>query len=130
MSGEPAAGAAPAPSGGALSPPAVPPAPAADVQGTPQPNLVVRIIPLQPSRLGLLCNGREVYSGAVEAGQVLKFECAGVYEVSMDDAGAMNVSANGERIYLGRPGQSITGRHVSAANYLDYVNPPPGSSPP
>ena len=94
----------------------------------PQPNLVVRIIPIHPSRLGLLCNGREVYSGAVEAGQVLKFECAGVYEVSLDDAGATNISINGERIYLGRPGQSITGRHVSAANYRDYVDPPPGSS--
>ena len=90
----------------------------------------MRVIPLQPSRLGLLCNGKEIYSGNLQAGQVIKFECAGVYEVSMDDAGAMNLSVNGERIYLGRQGQSISGRHVSAANYLDYVNPPLGPSPP
>jgi len=37
--------------------------------GTPQPSLVVRVIPLQPSRLGLLCNGRRSIPGPWRPGR-------------------------------------------------------------
>ena len=87
------------------------------------------MIPLQQVRFGLRCNGQESYSGLLETGKPLNFNCAGVYEVSIEDAGAVNLSVNGERIYLGRPGQSIAGRHVSAANYPDFLKPPFEAAP-
>ena len=92
--------------------------------------LVMRVVPLKEVRFDVLCDGRPAHSGLLEAARVVKFECPGVLEISLGDAGAVNLTVNGERIYLGRPGQSVSGRHVSAANYLDYATPPPGAISP
>lgn len=107
-----------------------PSSPAPTAQETAaQETLILRVIPFQPVRFGLLCGGKEMHSGNLAPGTPMKFECAGTFEVTLDDAGAVSMSVNGERIYLGRPGQSIAGRHVSAQNYLDFVKPPSEGSP-
>lgn len=108
---------------------AAPPAPARKPGAEAGGDLVLRVIPFQPVRFSLLCGGNVLYSGHLAAGNPLRFQCAGVYVVTLDDAGAVSMSVNGERIYLGRPGQSIAGRHVSAGNYLDFVRPPPETTP-
>jgi cytoskeleton protein RodZ len=87
-------------------------------------DLSLRVVPLAVVRFGLLCDGKDLFSGTLEVGRTLTFTCAGVYEVSVEDAGAVNLSVGGDRIYIGRPGQSIAGRHVSRANLPDFLNPP------
>lgn len=86
--------------------------------------MALRVVPLQTVKFGLLCDGKEAYSGTLEPGRPQTFTCAGVYEITVEDAGAVNLSVNGDRIYVGRPGQSIAGRHVSRANLPDFLNPP------
>jgi cytoskeletal protein RodZ len=92
-------------------------------------NLTLRVISFHSVRFELLCSGKPLHSGALAVGAPLTFDCQGVYEVSLEDAGAVSMSINGERIYLGRPGQAIMGRHVSAANYQDFVNAPSEAAP-
>lgn len=117
----------------AVTPPPVPAIPLASPERRPAPapgeDLILRVIPFQPVRFSLMCGGKELFSGNLSVGSPLRFQCPGVYEVSLDDAGAVSLSVNGERIYLGRPGQSIAGRHVSAANYLDFARPPSEAIP-
>jgi len=86
--------------------------------------MTLRVVPLAAVKLELLCDGKQTFSGGVTVGHPLNFSCAGVYEISVEDAGAVNLSIDGERIYVGRAGQSIAGRHVSRANLPDFVNPP------
>jgi cytoskeletal protein RodZ len=86
--------------------------------------MTLRVVPLASARFGLLCNGKEAFSGTLEPGHAQSFTCAGVYEISLDDAGAVNLSIDGDRIYVGRKGQSIAGRHVSRANLPDFLDPP------
>ena len=86
--------------------------------------MALRVVPLQPVRFELRCDGKEAFSGTLEPGRPQSFTCTGVYEITVEDAGAVNLSVNGDRIYVGRPGQSIAGRHVSRANLPDFLNPP------
>ena len=90
----------------------------------PGTEMILRVVPLAAAKLGLLCDGKEIYSGTIEPGRPLSFTCARVYEITVEDAGAVNLSIDGERIYVGRPGQSSAGRHVSRANLPDFLNPP------
>ena len=142
------AAASPAPTAEAVPPPAaraVAPAPVdilsgPDAAGAPTPpsdtgsarpegNLIMRVVPLQTAGLQLQCDGKQIFSGELQAGRAFRFDCPGVYEISMEDAGAVNLSINGERIYLGRPGQTIAGRHISAANYVDFLTPRSEAAP-
>ena len=86
--------------------------------------MTLRVVPLQSVKFGLRCDGKEVFAGTLEPGHPQNFACAGVYEVTVEDAGAVNLSIDGDRIYVGRRGQSIVGRHVSRANLPDFLNPP------
>lgn len=114
-------------------PPATAPAPAprsdnTDARATAAAStgveMTLRAVPLQSVKFGLLCDGKEAFSGTLEPGRSLSFTCAGVYDITVEDAGAVNLSIDGERIYVGRRGQSIAGRHVSRANLPDFLNPP------
>jgi cytoskeletal protein RodZ len=91
--------------------------------------IALRVIPFHPVRFELMCSGKPLHSGVLAVGVPLSFECQGVYEVSLEDAGAVSMSVNGERIYLGRPGQPVAGRHVSSSNYQDYLNAPSEAAP-
>lgn len=95
----------------------------------PDAALTLLVMPFEKTRLGLLCNGKEAFSGKLEPGRPMRFNCSGVFEISTDDAGASNFSLNGERMYLGRRGQAIAGRHLSAANFADFTQPPAGDHP-
>lgn len=90
--------------------------------------LTLLIVPSEKTRMTLSCNGAEIYTGTIEPGRTLTQKCQGVFEISMDDAGAANFSLNGERIYLGRPHQAIAGRHLSADNYIEFIQPPGGGA--
>ena len=129
--GSPAPGGEPAPTGAPglpAAPQALPPsaaeAPVPAGAAIPGKEITLLVIPLEPTAMQVLCAGREVFSGEIQTGKPLSLRCAGVFEIAMDDAGAANFSVNGERVYLGRKGQSIRGRHVSAANFTDYTQPP------
>ena len=100
------------------------------VRGAAGGLMVLRASAVQTVPFGLLCDGRELFSGALEAGRLVRFDCTGVYEVALGDAGAVSVTINGERVYLGRSGQSVAGRHVSLANLSDYTTPPPSETLP
>ena len=87
------------------------------------------MIPFHAIRFDLLCNGTSIHSGFLAVGVPVSFECSGVFEVSLEDAGAVSMTVNGDRIYLGRPGQPLAGRHISAANYRDFTNAPSEAIP-
>jgi len=124
---------------GAAGPSAVPPPAPVNEPSSPPPavggaraaaaassgvEMTLRAVPLQSVKFGLLCDGKEMFSGTLEPGRALSFTCTGVYEITTEDAGAVNLSIDGDRIYVGRRGQSIAGRHVSRANLPDFLNPP------
>ena len=62
---------------------------------------------------------------SVDSGATWSFSIAVRSEVELDKP---VLGVRGERVYLGRPGQSIAGRHVSAENYLDFLSPPPAAA--
>ena len=101
---------------------------AAPIEGLPQGALTLFITPLGRTKLKLACNSKETYAGVIEPGRSLTQKCEGVFEVSIDDAGAANFFLNGERVYLGRPRQAVAGRHISAANYVEFTQPPGGGA--
>ena len=111
---------------------AVPPSPglpAANAAAAGGGKLSLRVIPFHAIRFDLLCNGTSIHSGFLAVGVPVSFECSGVFEVSLEDAGAVSMTVNGDRIYLGRPGQPLAGRHISAANYRDFTNAPSEAIP-
>jgi hypothetical protein len=92
--------------------------------------LILRAAASRPVSFRLSCDRVETFAGVLEPGALLTRECAGVFEVHAGDAGAVNVSVNGERLTLGRPGRPIAGRHISLANLADFSSAPPAAAGP
>lgn len=114
------------------TPPQPPPAatPSSTASQAASTKLILRAIAATPTHIALSCASQSVYDGTPAAGQVLNFTCDGVFEISLADAGAIALAVNGERIYVGRPGQPVAGRFITAANIADYTNAPPVEATP
>lgn len=98
------------------------PAPAAAVPASPSgdPTMPVAAMatPLQlkieagkPADLKVLSDGRTIYDGHVEAGNVMRFEAANSLEITSSDSGALLLELNGQTVApLGLPGQPASVR--------------------
>ncbi len=93
------------------------PAPAAVVPATPSgdPTMPLPSVatPLQlkieagkPADLKVLSDGRTIYDGHVDAGNVMRFEATNSLEITSSDSGALLLELNGQTVApLGLPGQ-------------------------
>jgi cytoskeleton protein RodZ len=105
------AGATPAPAAD-HSPAAVSPAPSGDPtmpRASAATPLQLKIEAGKPADLKVLSDGRTIYDGHVDAGNVMRFEARDSLEITSSDSGALLLELNGQTVApLGLPGQPGT----------------------
>ena len=93
------------------SPPSIPGGAVADSAAVPVPSapavLELKIEADKPTDLKVVADGRTVYDGHVEPGNVMRFDAANLLEISAGDSSALLLDLNGRTVApIGLPGQS------------------------
>ena len=81
-----------------------------------------------PSWIGARADGASVFNSLMDTGDRHTIEARDEIVLRAGDPGTLELSINGVRGRpLGKPGQAVTVR-INQKNYVDFVDPPPGST--